>query len=99
MVVIPPVTPREHADALVRCLTGYVAKRDDSANRENLRVATEWLRLIDAEDPAAADIEALAASLETLEFAGSITVDLKIGVSAWVPPARRRAIMRRKTAG
>jgi len=91
------MTPREHADALVRCLTGYVAKRNDSANRGNLHVATEWLRLIDAKDPAPAEIEALAAGLETLEFAGSITVDLKIGVSAWAPRARRNAIMRRKT--
>lgn len=93
------MTPREHADALVRCLTGYVARRDDSANRENLRVAKEWLRLIDAEEPAVADIEALAASLESLEFAGSATVDLQIGVNAWAPRARRQAIMRRKTAG
>jgi hypothetical protein len=35
------MTPREHADALVRRLTGYVAKQDDSPNRENLRVARE----------------------------------------------------------
>jgi hypothetical protein len=57
------------------------------------------LRLIDAADPAAEDIEALMARLETLEFAGSVTVDLKIGVNASAPSARRRAIMRRRTVG
>ena len=93
------MTPREHADALVRCFTGYLAKRDDAVNREHLRVATEWLRLIDADDPAAEDIEALQASLEALGFAGSATIDLKLGVGAWAPRARRSAIMRRKTAG
>ena len=93
------MTPREHADALVRCFAGYVAKQDDAVNREHLRVATEWLRLIDSDDPEATDIEALQASLERLGFAGSATIDLKLGVGAWAPRARRSAIMRRKTAG
>jgi hypothetical protein len=93
------MTPREHAYALVRCFTGYAAKRDDSVNREHLRIATEWLRLIDSDDSSATDIEALQASLETLASAGSATIDLKLGVRAWAPRARRRAIMRRKMAG
>lgn len=93
---MPPMTPRDHAAAVVRYFTGRVAKRDDPALSENLRVATEWLRLIDAQDPAVAEIEALVANLETLEFAGSGTVDLKLGVEAWAPRARRRAIMGRK---
>jgi hypothetical protein len=91
------MTPREHADVLVRCFTGYVAQRDDPVNREHLRIASEWLRLIDADDPAVADIEALRASLETMGFAGSATIDLQLGVGAWATRARRRAIMRRKT--
>jgi len=59
-----------------------------------LRVAAEWLRLIQEDRPAAADIEALAASVERLGFLGFATVDLQMGVSHWAPGARRRAIMR-----
>ena len=91
------MTPREHADAFVRCFIGYVAKQVDPVNREHLRVATEWLRLIDAEAPAVADIEALRSSLDTLGFAGSATIDLKLSAGAWAARARREAIIRRPT--
>ena len=89
------MTPRGHAEALVRCFAGHAARRDDAANREHLRTASEWLRLIDAAEPAAADIEALAAAVEVIEFVGSATIDLRLGVLAWAPRARRRAVLRR----
>jgi hypothetical protein len=88
------MTPREHADALVHCFTGYVSRRDDAVNRAHLRVASDWLRLIDAERPSVAEIDALASDVEAVGWAGSATVDLQLGVRAWAPLARRRAILR-----
>ena len=93
------MTPRAHAEALVRCFTNYVARRDDAPNREHLRVASEWLRLLDADEPAVGDIEAVAVSVQSLEFVGSATIDLQLGVRAWASRARRQAILRRSAAG
>lgn len=76
------MTPQQHAEALVRVFRGYVAMRDDLVNRENLRVATEWLRLLNQEEPTDADVESLASSLESLGWAGSATLDLQLGVGA-----------------
>ncbi len=90
------MTPRDHAAALVGYFTARLANHADPVLSENLRVATEWLRLIDAQDPAVEDIEALVANVEKLELTGSATIDLKLGVRAWAPRARRKAIMRGK---
>lgn len=59
--------PRAHAEALVKCFAGYVAKHDDLVNRENLRIASEWLRLFDSDEPSVAQIEALMKDLDALE--------------------------------
>src|SRR4051812_758704 len=92
-------TPREYAEALVRVFARYVAQQDDDANRENLRVASEWLRLVEEPEPAAADIDSLATSLDSLPWAGSATVDLKLNAGGWAAKARRRAVLRRAEGG
>jgi hypothetical protein len=86
----------EHAKALVECLGRYVAKHDDFPNRENLRVACDYLRLMNDEDPPPQDLDGLIESLDALPIAGSVTMDLKIMATPWAIRARRRAILRRR---
>jgi hypothetical protein len=93
------MTPHQHAEALVRCFAGYVAKEDDMANREHLRIASEWLRLLNADDPEPAELEAILKDVDGLEDVGSATLDLRIVVRAWASRARRRAIARRLGTG
>jgi hypothetical protein len=84
----------EHAKALVECLGSYVATRDDFPNRENLRVACDFLRLLNDENPPPRDLELLIESLDALPIAGAVTMDLKIMATPWAIRARRRAILR-----
>ena len=84
----------EHAKLLVQILGKYVRERNDAANIENLRVASEWLRLMNDDAPLAGDIESLIKALDQLPTAGSITIDLKISATPWAIRARRIAILR-----
>jgi len=93
------MTHREHVEALVSMFGRYVAERDDDANRAHLRVASELLRLLNEEEPAAADVDALLRDLETVGWAGSATIDLQHCVASWATRARRVAILRHGKAG
>jgi hypothetical protein len=91
------MTPHQHATGLVAYFSRWANGNPEMA--EGLRLASEWLRLLNAENPAVAEIEALAADVEKVEQGGSGILDLKLGVAHWTERARRQAIMRRSTAG
>lgn len=100
-MLLPPAVrtivmkPRDHACNLVECFTKYVALRDDAVSQQHLRVATEWLRLIDLPNPSPVEIESLRASIDTLGDVGSASVDLTLAVRAWAARADWRAKFKR----
>ena len=82
------MTPRQHADSLVRVLEG---RGEEDAH---LRVAARWLELIDRVNVGSAELKSLLADAQALPFMGSATIDLQQGVRGWAEPARRRAMVK-----
>jgi hypothetical protein len=82
------MSSREHAAALVRYYERLSAEKG-TRYAESLRLAREWLRLIESEHPSRAEILALVRALETGENSGSGWTDMALGVGHW---ARTRGL-------
>jgi hypothetical protein len=91
------MTPHQHATGLVAYFSRWANGNPEMA--EGLRLASDWLRLLNVENPLVTEIEALAANVEKAEQGGSGILDLKLGVAHWTERAGRRAIMRRSAVG
>ena len=62
------MTPHQHAAGLVAYFSQWANGNREMA--EGLRFASGWLRLLNAENPAVTEIEALAADVEKVEQGG-----------------------------
>jgi hypothetical protein len=84
------VDPRSHAAGMVKYYE-RLCEKQGSYYEESLRLAREWLRLVESVDPSPAEALDLLQALEKGENSGSGWTDMELGVAHW---ARTRGLLR-----
>lgn len=77
------MTDQEKAEFFVRYFKQYCTTHDDQTSRDYLRLAEEWFRLVNINQPNKSEVQTLKAEIEALQLLGTATIELKRVVKSW----------------